>query len=133
MPNRKQMKTSARQQVKKHYVVLTVLCAISVFFGTEFTGLVSSAQIYYDALTGQITEPDIGLIAETYSSTDNKVLDDLIDDNLNAGRDSAAEKLEELRDSTDPRTAPSSLHPISENRPLPPSAAGFACRFFRFR
>ena len=102
MPDRKHMKESARRQVKKHYVVLTVLCAISVFFGTEFTGLVSSAQIYYDALTGQITEFNIGMLAESYSSSDNKVIDDLIDDNLNAGRDNAAEKLEALKDSTDP-------------------------------
>ena len=46
MYDRKTIKQQARQHLRRHYVLITVLCALSIFLGTEFTGIVSNAQIW---------------------------------------------------------------------------------------
>ena len=40
--DRKLVKAAARRHVKRHYVLLIVLCAVSIFLGTEFAGVVSN-------------------------------------------------------------------------------------------
>ena len=51
--DRKAIKQRARAQVRRHYMLLAVLCAVSIFLGTE-SNIVSNAQVWYDALTHQL-------------------------------------------------------------------------------
>ena len=103
MYERKAIKRQARQHLKRHYVLITVLCALSIFLGTEFTGIVSNAQIWYDMLTGQVTVLDtLGVGTDRIVNT--KLIDDYIEDNIVSGREKAAERMQALRDSTDPRS-----------------------------
>ena len=103
MYDRKTIKQQARQHLRRHYVLITVLCALSIFLGTEFTGIVSNAQIWYDALTGQVTLMDtVGVGVDKVANT--KLLDDYIADNITSGREKAAERIQALKESTDPRS-----------------------------
>ena len=43
----KQIRRNARSCVKRHYVLLTLLCAISIFVGTEFNNVLNNAQTWY--------------------------------------------------------------------------------------
>ena len=102
--DRKALKRKARAHVKRHYMLLTVLCAVSIFLGTEFTSPVSNAQIWYDILTGQVPQLDIqGLRDE--KSANNKIILDLIDDNLEAGREETAARMMAMQRETDPNSA----------------------------
>ena len=49
-------KTRAKAVVKKHYLLLVVLCMVAVFFGTEFSYVTSHTHSMYNFLTGQ--DPD---------------------------------------------------------------------------
>ena len=101
MSERILLKKKARQHLKRHYVLVTVLCALSIFFGTEFTNIVTNAQIFYDALNGQITVLDtLGVEVDQAAST--KLLDDYIEDYFTKGQEKAALRMQELKDSTDP-------------------------------
>ena len=37
--NRKDLKRRARAYLKRHYLLLVTLCAVSIFLGTEFTNV----------------------------------------------------------------------------------------------
>jgi hypothetical protein len=89
----KSIKLNARAQVRGHYILLVVACAISIFIGTEFSGLVSDAQRWYDVLTGQVTQLDMDGIREDGEDTTSRILDDLIADNLAAGKEEAARRI----------------------------------------
>jgi hypothetical protein len=83
--------------VKKQYALLVVLCALSIFFGTEFTNVKVNSQIMYDAVRGQVT------VMDTVGSTvdrvmDAKILDDYINDYIESGNEKAAERLKALHD-----------------------------------
>ena len=56
--NSKEMKAAARRSVRKNYLLLVLICSVSVFWGTEFTDIINNAQGLYDQLTGQITQLD---------------------------------------------------------------------------
>ena len=100
MIDRKAVKRQARSVMKRHYTLLVVLCAISIFLGTEFTNVVSNAQLWYDMLTGQETLLDIpGTVADRLMN--EKLIDDLAQDNLTNGREEAARRMQELKASTD--------------------------------
>nr|AHF24369.1 hypothetical protein [uncultured bacterium Contig575] len=101
--SRRDAKRQARGHVKRHYMLLVVLCAVSIFLGTEFTNVVSNAQVWYDSLTGQVTRLDTDGIREEKSGN-SKFLDDLIADNLEAGREEAAARIQALQAQTDPRS-----------------------------
>lgn len=94
--DRKRVKAAARRHVKRHYVLLIVLCAVSIFLGTEFTGVVSNAQTWYDLLTGQETQLDMEGVRGQRSGN-RQVIDDLIEGNLEAGREEAAARLQEMQ------------------------------------
>ena len=100
MIDRKAMKQQAKGLYKRHYALLIVLCAISIFLGTEFTSVVDNAQIWYDTLTGQETRLD-GLGMKNAIDVDTELLDDFIEDNAEAGRQEIAARIQELKDSTD--------------------------------
>ena len=50
---RREWKSKARKVVKTHYVILVMLCLVSVFFGTEFNYVTSHTTDTYNFLTGQ--------------------------------------------------------------------------------
>ena len=98
MTDRKEIRKRARQLVKKQYALLVVLCALSIFFGTEFTNVKVNSQIMYDAVRGQVT------VMDTVGSTvdrvmDAKILDDYINDYIASGNEKAAERLKALQES----------------------------------
>lgn len=98
MTDRKEIRKRARQLVKKQYALLVVLCALSIFFGTEFTNVKVNSQIMYDAVRGQVT------VMDTVGSTvdrvmDAKILDDYINDYIESGNEKAAERLKTLQES----------------------------------
>ncbi|MBR3719644.1 MAG: DUF975 family protein, partial [Firmicutes bacterium] len=49
-------KTQAKAVVKKHYLLLVVLCMVAVFFGTEFGYVTAHTHSMYNFLTGQDPE-----------------------------------------------------------------------------
>ena len=100
MLDRKAIRRQARQHLKRHYALLVLLCAVSIFLGTEFNGVVSNAQSWYDVLTGQVTEVDIEGIREERGSM-NRIVDDLIEDNLEAAQEDVAARMQTLRDEAD--------------------------------
>ena len=97
----KSIKLNARAQVRGHYILLVVACAISIFIGTEFSGLVSDAQRWYDVLTGQVTQLDMDGIREDGEDTTSRILDDLIADNLAAGKEEAARRMQAMQEASD--------------------------------
>ena len=101
MVDRKVIRRQARQHLKRHYMLLVLLCAVSIFLGTEFNGVVSNAQSWYDVLTGQVTEMDVGGVREERGAMD-RIVEDLIDDNLAAARDDVAARMQALRDGAAP-------------------------------
>ena len=97
------IKRSARGHVRRHYLLLAVLCAVSVFLGTEYTSIVSNAQTWYDVLTGQVTQLDTEGIQQSVGGS-SKIIDDLIADNLEAGREAAAARMREMQSETNPNS-----------------------------
>ena len=98
------VKQQARLLMKRHYLLLAILCAVSIFLGTEYTNVVSNAQTWYDVLTGQITRLDVEGIVQVKTGR-SKLIDDLIHDNLVVGREEAAERMRQLQTETDPNSA----------------------------
>ena len=96
MYDRKALKRQARLNLKRHYALLVILCAISIFLGTEFTGVVSNTQIWYDVLTNQVTALDVpGVVADRV--VNDKLLTDIIRDSEDLGQEEAALRMEELK------------------------------------
>lgn len=102
--DRKGIKQRARQNLSRHYLLLVVLCAISIYLGTEFTNVVSKAQDWYNVLTGQVTSLDLEGATERLGSS-GKIIEDLINDNIAAGREEAAERMRALQAASDPNSA----------------------------
>ena len=101
--DRKAIKQQARMHVRKHYMLLAVLCAITIFLGTE-SNIVSNAQIWYDTLTQQVTELDLEGIRNS-KIDGSKIINDLIEDSLAAGREETASRMREMQANTDPASA----------------------------
>jgi len=87
--DRKALKGKARGHLKRHYLRLAILCAVSIFLGTEFNEVVTNAQAWYDVLSGQQVRLDLVGIRDKKTGN-SRIIDDLIDDNLEAGRAEAA-------------------------------------------
>ncbi|MBR6950574.1 MAG: DUF975 family protein [Oscillospiraceae bacterium] len=90
---RKSWKKRAKQVVKTHYVMAVILCLIAVFFGTEFVFIRTQAENLYAAATGQEIRLGGSMLKLDSVSARDKVISDLIEDNINAGRQDAAEQL----------------------------------------
>ncbi|MBQ6594408.1 MAG: DUF975 family protein [Clostridia bacterium] len=101
MIDRKEIKRKGREHLKKHYLLILIICAISVFLGTEFTRIVPSAQSLYDAVTGKVTVLNALGLSENDEAFTAKYLDDLIKDNISTDREEAAERIRQLQSSTD--------------------------------
>ena len=107
MFNRKELKQKSRKNVKRHYLLLIVLCAISVFFGTEFTTVTDKAQIFYDAIFGQVTTIE-GIDTHMDRLSIQRIANQWIEetnDNRDGNEDeAAAERMQALKDSSDPHS-----------------------------
>ena len=107
MSSRKELKQRARSRLRKHYVLLTALCAIAIFFGTEFNIVEMNAQQFYDSLTGQETVIDTispQIARETMEKTSGDIIDEFIENRLIIRNEEAAERLKALKESTDPNS-----------------------------
>ena len=94
---RREWKKAARDVVRTHYLMLVALCLAAVFFGTEF-GYVKSHSVNLDyAVTGQTAQIGGDILKINTNNVRQKVLQDLIDDNIKAGKVRAARQLLEYR------------------------------------
>ena len=99
----KHIRLRARGTVKHHYVLLTLLCALSIFIGTEFNNVLSNAQTWYEVLRGrqiQIALEGIGNDRSVW----RKIINDVIEDNIEAGNIQASERIRLLKQATSPRS-----------------------------
>ena len=94
---RKTWKKAAKQIIRTHYVMAVILCMIAVFFGTEFVFIRTQAENLYAITTGQEIRLGGSLLKLDSVSARDKVINDLIEDNINAGRQDAAAQLEQYR------------------------------------
>lgn len=99
MINLKQIRQRARGCVKRHYVLLTLLCAISIFVGTEFNNVLNNAQTWYEILRGRQIQVALEGIGSDRSVW-RKVISDVIDDNIEAGKIKAAERMALIKQAT---------------------------------
>lgn len=101
----KQIRRNARGCVKRHYVLLTLLCAISIFVGTEFNNVLNNAQTWYEFLRGrQIQVALEGIGIGNSRSVWRKVVSDVIDDNIEAGNIKAAERMALIKQANSARS-----------------------------
>ena len=103
MINLKHIRLRARGTVKRHYVLLTLLCALSIFIGTEFNNVLTNAQTWYEILRGrqvQIALEGIGSDRSVW----RRIINDVIEDNIEAGKLQASERIELLKQATSPRS-----------------------------
>ena len=91
--SRRTFKQAARSVVKSHYLLLVILCLVSVFYGTEFGFIKESATSLYHAITGTFSEIGETTLKLNADSSREKVFNDLLNDNIAAGRDKAAEQM----------------------------------------
>lgn len=99
MSDLKTIKQRARGVVKRHYVLVTLLCAISIFVGTEFNNVVNNAQTWYEFLRGRQIQVALEGIGSDRSVW-RKIASDLIEDNIEAGNIEAKERMKLLKEAT---------------------------------
>ena len=123
---RKNSKKKAKQVVKSHYLLLVILCLVAVMYGTEFSFIKSNVENLYDFVSGnpitigsesfklnnidiknidlknididdiRVENPDEDEVEE---ETKDKVFNDIIDDNAEAGKEKAQEQLDKYKNS----------------------------------
>lgn len=99
----KRIRREGRRTVKRHYVLLTLLCALSIFIGTEFNNVLINAQTWYEILRGrqiQIALEGIGSDRSVW----RKIVNDVIEDNIKAGTIKASERRELLKKASSPKS-----------------------------
>ena len=101
MNDRKTIRALARAHVKRHYVFLTIVCAVSIFLGTEFGGIPENAQTWYDLIRGRVTQLSMDSLWLDRKGFTDRLLTDIADENLIAGREETAERMRALSDATD--------------------------------
>ncbi|MCR5134679.1 MAG: DUF975 family protein [Clostridiales bacterium] len=95
---RKEWKAAGRKTVKKHYFLLVILCLLAIYFAGEFGFVQSQAEDLYAFVTGQEITPGGQQLKINNEKTHEKVLQDIIDDNIAAGRTESAEQLKEYQE-----------------------------------
>ena len=91
---RREWKKRAKETVRGHYLLLVSLCLAAVFFGTEFGFIKSHSINLYYAVTGRVSEIGGDVLKLDAEGAREKVLQDLIKDNIKAGHEKAAEQLQ---------------------------------------
>lgn len=99
---RKEIKKRARQVIKKHYVMFVVICLICAYFGTEFNYINSDVQNLWSFIKGEEVEIGGNYITNnsisSEDSTRREVLQDLLVNDVDAGRQKADEQMQEYED-----------------------------------
>lgn len=96
---RKDWKKAAKKVVKGHYLLLVMLCLISVFYGVEFNYVTSNAEGLYNLATGQeVTEPGKDDFKLKKQKTQDVVYEDVISDQLDEGKKAADQQLKKYED-----------------------------------
>ena len=95
----KAVRGKARGTVKRHYVLLTLLCAVSIFLGTEFNNVLNNAQTWYEILRGRQIQVALEGIGSDRSVW-RKIISDVIEDNIEAGTVEAAQRMALLKEAT---------------------------------
>ena len=95
---RKEMKKRARQVIKKHYILLVVICLICAYFGTEFSYINSDVQNLWSLINGEEIKFGDTSIKDMDTDTSSKVLQDLLVNDVDAGRQKADEQMQEYED-----------------------------------
>ena len=95
---RTQWKKAAKDVVKTHFVLLVILCLIGVFYGTEFGHVKLGAQEMYHFVTGETSEIGENVLKADAERARDKVFDDLVEDNIEAGREHQAAQLAAYRE-----------------------------------
>ena len=103
---RKAWKRDARQVIKKHYILLALMCAVLLYYGTEFGYIMANAQNVYQTITQQEIEPGQTLlkgVRTVFDDTDeetpqSQVLQSLFDNDADAGREKADEQMQQYAD-----------------------------------
>ena len=96
MRTRKEMKKSGRKVVKTHYVLLVLLCVVSIFYCEEFGFAKVMAESTYEIASGDGTHQSVGYRPLKASSTavHEQVLNDIAEGDLEAGEEKADQQME---------------------------------------
>ena len=95
----KSWKKSARTVLKKHYVLLVIVCLVAVMYGTEFDFVNSNVQNLYNYITGQPIEFGGDTLKLDSARTRDKVLSSLANEDYEGGSALADEQLKEYEES----------------------------------
>ena len=96
---RKEIREIARRQVRKHYMMMVLLCSIMIFFGTEYRTILSRTQNLYNVLEGRGTEISVdGDLGIGRNTPIGKMYDDLIRDRVKQGLEESARRLRRFRE-----------------------------------
>ena len=105
MPGFKDIRKRGRSTLKKHYVLLVIICMLAVFLGTEFSRIPDQAQNWYDILQGK--KPSMPGIFNSGAEDElfDKVIGDLVSGKIVEGKEEAAERTASLQESPEENPA----------------------------
>lgn len=95
---RKVWKKRAREVVKKHYILLVLLCLVSVFYGNEFNYVSSHTNDTYNFITGQDPE-GTGIMLRINDKSLLEIAEEKLGIDTQAIREKRLEKTEGIRKS----------------------------------
>ena len=99
----KLIRQKARGCVKRHYILLTLLCALSIFLGTEFNNVLNNAQTWYEILRGRQIQVALEGIGSDRSVW-RKIVNDVIQDNIESGNIEAAKRKQLIKEVNSSKT-----------------------------
>ena len=99
----KLIRQKARGCVKRHYILLTLLCALSIFLGTEFNNVLNNAQTWYEILRGRQIQVALEGIGSDRSVW-RKIVNDVIEDNIESGNIEAAKRKQLIKEVNSSKT-----------------------------
>ena len=96
---RKEWKAAGRKMLKGHYILIVLICVLGIYFSGEFGYIQSQAE----NLNAVITKQEIPLGGITFKldaedTTRGKVLQDIVNEDVDAGEAKAEEQLQEYKD-----------------------------------
>ena len=99
----KLIRQKARGCVKRHYILLTLLCALSIFLGTEFNNVLNNAQTWYEILRGRQIQVALEGIGSDRSVW-RKIVNDVIQDNIESGNIEATKRKQLIKEVNSSKT-----------------------------
>lgn len=101
MYDRKGMKKRAKAVLKKHYLLLTLLCLVAVFFGNEF----STSSSFAESADPQAEEGTTGNFDDAQGSDIYDVIQNMINNGLANEEKKTNETIESYKAESDPKSA----------------------------